>query len=357
MNQTLSHRLRAAVLSAAALWLAGCCTFSAPRHAGPVTEQFDGDQFVNPDPIEDKGFGDFLAWITSRSPGPWRSWTAAAPGPPPPERVGNGEMRVTFVNHATVLVQFDGLNVLTDPVWSNRVGPKVMGMTVGVGRRRPPGLRFEDLPPIDVVVISHNHYDHFDLPTLRRLHDEHRPRFFVGQGMHALLERNGITGGTELAWWQSVRLNDANEVVFTPSQHFSGRGLCDRNANQWGSWVITSPSGALYFAGDTGWGSHFEKVGQKYGPIRLAVLPIGAFRPVEFMHPVHISPREAVEAHEVLGAHTSVAIHFGTFKLADDGQGEPKVRLDLALARRYPAMPRFWVLDFGEGRMVPPLDE
>src|SRR6185369_9963185 len=145
---------------------------------------FDGERFHNQGGVEVQGAGAFVRWVTTRAQGPWRAWTDAEPGPPPPRRVERGEMRVTFVNHATVLVQMDGVNILTDPIWSERASPVPFA---GPKRVRPPGLRFEDLPPIDLVLVSHDHYDHLDQATLARLAREHRPRFVVGLGNRALL--------------------------------------------------------------------------------------------------------------------------------------------------------------------------
>ena len=323
--------------------------FSGPVYRGPRSDHFDGKRFHNLAPRPGGGFGDFMRWQLGRRRGPWQQ-RAAPPGPPPPRRVGRGELRVTFINHATVLVQQDGINLLTDPIWSDRTSPVSFA---GPRRHQPPGLRFEDLPPIDVVSISHNHYDHLDLPTLRRLHTAHRPRFFVGLGNRALLEGAGIATVTELDWWQQVTLEPDLVLIAVPNQHFSNRGLFDRDRTLWTSYVLRGPAGMSYLAGDTGDGPHFDLVRQRLGSPRLAVLPIGAFRPEWFMSRVHVSPEEAVRAHERLGAGTSVGMHFGTFPLADDGQDEPVTALRAALARRPPPAPRFWVLGFGEGRDVP----
>jgi L-ascorbate metabolism protein UlaG (beta-lactamase superfamily) len=257
---------------------------------------------------------------------------------------------VTLVNHATLLVQQDGLNILTDPVWSDRVSP--VGWA-GPRRYRSAGLRFEDLPPIDAVVVSHNHYDHLDLPTLKRLHAEHRPRFFVGLGNKALLEGEGIDRVEELDWWGDRELAPGVAVTSAPAQHFSARGLCDRDATLWTSWLVRGPSGMTYFAGDTGFGPHFQQVRERYGSPRAALLPIGAYLPRWFMRFVHISPDEAVEAHRVLGAGTSIAMHYGTFALADDGQFEAPRALRAALENSNVQEDRFWLLEFGHGREVP----
>ena len=308
------------------------------------------ERFRNEVPIGHEGLGDVVRWMATRKPGPWRKRSDAAPAPAPPFRVGRGEMRVTFVNHATVLVQMDGVNVLTDPIWSERCSPVSFA---GPRRVVPPGLRLEELPPIDAVLLSHNHYDHMDLPTLRRLADERRPRFLVPLGNERTLSRGGVDGAEELDWWQSVRVRDGVHVHAVPAQHFSGRGLFDRDRALWAGFVVSGPAGAAYFAGDTGFGPHFAKIRDRFGAPRIALLPIGAYRPEWFMSRVHESPDEALEAHRILGAGTSVGIHFGTFRLADDGQHEPAERIEELLREAGSAAPRFWVLGFGEGRDVP----
>jgi L-ascorbate metabolism protein UlaG (beta-lactamase superfamily) len=325
------------------------CALSGPVHRGGASGHFDGKRFRNAREVPHGGFGDFVRWQWSRERGAWGEHDGPV-GPAPPARVGPGQLRVTFINHATTLVQQDGLNLLTDPIWSERCSPFSW---VGPRRKRPPGIRFEDLPPIDVVVISHNHYDHLDLPTLKRLAEAHRPRFFVGLGNRGLLERAGIAAVTEIDWWQAVRLKDDLELVGVPAQHFSNRGLFDRDGTLWLGYLLRGPAGTTYFAGDTGAGPHFAEIRRRFGAPRLALLPIGAFRPEWFMSGVHVSPEEAVAAHETLGAATSVGIHFGTFPLADDGESEAPTALQAALSRRPSATrPRFLVLTHGEGRAV-----
>lgn len=342
------------VLSLLTLFTKGCSLFSAPRYKGAKSDHFDGERFINQGEVRSAGFGDVLRWQLTKDPRPWRRWTDAPYGAPPPERVGRGELRVTFVNHATTLVQVDGVNILTDPVWSERVSPVSF---VGPKRVRPPGIRFEDLPPIDAVILSHNHYDHMDLPTLRRLGAAHTPRFIAGLGNARFLQREGIANAGDLDWWQSVELRNGVKLTAVPAQHFSNRGLADRDGTLWVGFVIEGSEGYTYFAGDTGYGPHFEQIRARFGRPRLAILPIGAFAPEWFMAPVHISPAEAVKAHEVLGAGRSVAMHFGTFKLADDGEEEPVERLLEAREAARVEPDRFWVLGFGEGRDVPPLGE
>jgi len=340
---------KALLLAAGALLtapFAAAAFFSAPRYRGPLTDHFDGQRFRNRERGQHGAFA-FFKWMLNRERGPWRQ-TENKPFPKPPQRVGPGELRVTFVNHATLLIQIDGLNLLTDPIWSERASPVSFA---GPKRFRPPGLAFEDLPPIDAVMLSHNHYDHLDLPTLRRLAARHRPRVFCGLGNGRLLKKEGIANLTDLDWGSSETLNDLVSITAVAAKHFSGRGVLDRDRTLWTGYVLRSPFGSVYFAGDTGFGRHFEEIGREYGPIRLACLPIGAFRPIWFMSPVHISPAEAVKAHELLGAQTSLAIHFGTFALGDDGQTEPVDELKKVLSTT-PATRPFWVLEQGEGREV-----
>ena len=339
-----------AVVLFGATFSVGACVLAVPRYKGPVSDHFDGDAFFNPWNRTERGPADLVKWRVDRDPGPWREWTDAPPGRKPPERVSGGAMRATFVNHATVLVQFDGLNILTDPIWSDRCGPFSWA---GPKRVRPPGIRFEDLPPIDVVLISHNHYDHMDLPTLEKLARGHKPKFFVGLGNLPVLQRADITDGVEVDWWDEHALAPQVKLTSVPVQHFSGRSVADRNNALWTGYVIEGPSGKFYFSGDTGYGPHFADVGKKLGPFRLAVLPIGAFRPQWFMNIVHTSPAQAAQAHLDLGAKTSLAVHFGTFPLADDGQHEPVRVLADALGLMKIPRSQFWVLDFGEGREVP----
>jgi L-ascorbate metabolism protein UlaG (beta-lactamase superfamily) len=342
---TVLHR--ALLLLLLALPAAGCCTYSSPAYHGPPSDHFDGEQFFNAG-VEQKGIADLLRWQRTRERGVWRDYADEPPGPPPPRRVGPGQLRVTFVNHATTLIQADGLNVLTDPIWSERPSPLSW---IGPRRVRPPGIRFEDLPPIDAVLISHDHYDHLDVPTLQRLSRRFpRARFYAGLGNAAFLAGKHIRNVRELDWWQELRLGQVT-LAAVPAQHFSNRGLCDRNCALFAGYVLKGPAGVIFFAGDTGFGPHFAEIRRRYGPARLALLPIGAYKPEWFMGPIHMSPLQAVQAHEALGARTSVAIHFGTFDLADDGQDEAPAELRRALAQDPAA--RFWVLGFGEGRDVP----
>jgi L-ascorbate metabolism protein UlaG (beta-lactamase superfamily) len=328
--------------------LLGHTVFSVPRWKGPRSDHFDGVRFLNPGPRV--GRGEFWDWFLDRDRGPWPEWEDAPPAPPPPRSVARGEMRVTFVNHSTVLLQMDGVNVLTDPVWSDRVGPTPF---LGPRRRRPPGLRLEDLPPLDAVLVSHNHYDHMDLPTLARLAARRPCPVLAPLGNRAFLASRGIDRAEDLDWWQERALPGGVRVACVPARHFSGRGLGDRDAALWGGFVVAGPSGRAYFAGDTGDGPHVEEIASRLGPFRLALLPIGAFRPRWFMGPVHMDPVQAVDAAWRLSAGTSVGIHFGTFAQADDGDREPTDLLEAALRTKTGREVRFWALRNGESRDVP----
>ena len=340
---------RVRLLSLVALSALTAC-FGGPRYHGPVTDHFDGTHFFTPDAPPPMGALDLVRWQTSRRHGKWAAWTDARPGPPPPVRVDGGALRVTFVNHATTLFQLDGVNVLTDPVWSERASPV---QWAGPKRVRPPGLRIEDLPRLDAILISHDHYDHLDVEALRRLASAHHPVIYCGLGVKAVLDAASVPGAVELDWWDARTLAPGVTVTSAPTRHFSRRGATDGDTRLWTGFVVRGPSGAVYFSGDTAYGPHFAETARRLGPLRLAILPIGAYQPRWFMSPVHMSPDEAVRAAGDLGATTSVAMHFGTFDLADDGQLDAVADLRAALAAKGDAAPRFWTLGFGEGRDVP----
>ncbi|MGM9506431.1 MBL fold metallo-hydrolase [Larkinella sp. GY13] len=325
---------------------------SAPGYKGPVTDHFDGKQFHNYNGARAKGLMEALEWMLSGSDKkPWGAFRNEPPGPRPPGRVGGSPVRVTFVNHSTVLLQFDSLNVLTDPVWYERTSPF---QWVGPARNRPPGIRFEDIPKIDILLLSHNHWDHLDIETVQKLCRRDQPKVYCPLGVKAFLEEKGCQNVTEMDWNDSLAYNDSTKIHCVPAQHFSGRGMFDRDATLWCGFLIDSQAaGKLYFVGDTGYGPFFRKIGEQFGPIRLALIPIGAFRPTWFMSPIHCSPAEAVRIHDDIRSQQSVAIHYGTFPLADDGENEPVEELRKALTTRPELATRFWTLREGEGRLVP----
>jgi len=331
----------------------GAVDLATSSDAAPyrISDHFDGRVFFNPAIHgHERGIAELIKWMSSRHPQPWRERTDVTPGPRPPTRVVGDGCRATFINHATMLVQIDGLNILTDPIWSERASPVSWA---GPKRFHPPGLRFEDLPPIDAVLISHNHYDHMDLPTLRRLAAAHHPRFFAGLGNKAYLESRGVPGVTELDWWDDAPLGDGRAVVFTPAQHFSARSPYDRDRTLWGGYYVRTRAGAVFFAGDTGYATQFREVRARFAAPRLALLPIGAYEPRWFMSQMHMNPADAVQAARELEAQTSIGVHFGTFQLADDAQDQPPRELQAARAAAGWPADRFFVLAPGEGRDLP----
>ena len=317
------------------------------------SDHWDGRRFFNPTP-ESRRHSDLrevARWLATRKRPRWER-VEAPPGPPPADNVGGGDLRVTWVGHATALIQMDGLNLLTDPIWEERCSPLAFA---GPRRFRPPGLRFGDLPRIDAVLLSHDHYDHLCVPTLRRLAKRAGgpPKIVTGLRVGEVLRRHGIPNARELDWWESTGVAEDVRIIFTPAQHFSGRGPNDRDRTLWGGLFVESPSGGVYYAGDTGYGPHFHQIRERLGEPRLALLPIGAYEPRWFMGPVHMNPAEAVRAHIDLGARTSVAVHFGSFALADDGQEQPVNDLERARDSEGVDSEAFRILEHGIGTMVP----
>lgn len=305
-------------------------------------KHFDGKRFYNPNAQRARGFLDVIRWKLTSRPEPSPAFVDDVEQSVPPRTVEGDQTRITLVNHSTVLIQRPGSNFLTDPIWSERASPLSW---IGPKRRRKPGVRMEDLPPIDVVLISHNHHDHLDLPTLRQLANRGTSTFVVGVGGARLLHSEKIERVYELDWGESLTIAG---VCFhsVPALHFSGRGIFDRNKTLWCGYVIEYPEQLVYFAGDTGFGNHFAQIRENFGSPNLALLPIGAYEPHWFMSPVHMDPEEAVRADEILGAKAVVAIHHGTFQLADEGVDTPKKRL-LACGHG------FWILNNGQSATIP----
>ncbi|MEZ0543110.1 MBL fold metallo-hydrolase [Fibrella arboris] len=316
----------------------------APRYKGPVTDHFNGKKFANTGPAVERQ-GGLLTWLLHRDKGPWLDAPDAPPGPKPQTRVFGDSLVVTFVGHSSFLLQVDGLNILTDPVWSPKVGPTKW---LGVKRRRPPGIRYEDLPPIDAVLLSHCHYDHLDLGTLQRLAKDFNPPMVTPLGVSYLPKKVGGTTTREMDWNDKLVLSDKLTITCTEARHFSNRGMGDRNRTLWAGYLLHTRFGTIYFAGDTGYGDLFPKIVRQAeisetGPIKLAMLPIGSYRPTWFMAPVHMSPIDAVRAFNDLGQPQTVGIHFGTFQQGDDGLFEPRDDLTKELLKQKIPLQRFVV--------------
>jgi L-ascorbate metabolism protein UlaG (beta-lactamase superfamily) len=310
---------------------------TAPRRDG---------RFANAHSTDPHGLGGVLRWRLTARPAPWPRAVEDPPQPPPPA-LPAGRIGATFIGHATFLLQVGGLRVLTDPVWSPRASPLRFA---GPRRVRPPGQPLEALPGVDLLLVSHNHYDHMDMATLRAVRARFAPRLCVtGLGNAAYLARAGLGDAVELDWWQAAEVAPGVAVAYVPAQHFSARGLRDRNRALWGGFVIRGPGGAtVYFAADGGWCPHFAEIGARFPRIDLALLPIGAYEPRWFMRSVHMDPEEAVRAHLALGARRSIGMHFGTFAgLTDEAIDAPERALAEARARHGVPEEAFATLPFG----------
>ena len=316
--------------------------------AGLPPAQRVGNKFRNLDPEYHRA----SLWVRSRSliiGGTWlvgERRVAALPtvAPDVPALHHNsGRPTVTWIGHSTVLVQLDGVNFLTDPTWAGRSGP--FAGFVGVRRYTPPAIAFDDLPRIDFVLISHDHYDHLDEPTVRHLASRFNPRFVVPLGIKKWLADRGITNAVELNWGESVNIKGLT-VVCTPAQHGSGRTLVDQGRRLWASWAVLG-SKRFYFAGDTGYYRHFKEIGEALGPFDLAALPIGSYTPRALAKPVHMSPEEALQAWGDLRAAKFLGIHWGTFELAREPYDEPPRRIAEEVGRLHLDSDNVWILKPG----------
>jgi len=305
------------------------------------SDHFDGRRFFNPTGPAMQPFTSLPRMLRTRRTG-WPARIHDVPKPLPARETASAV--VTFIGHATFLIQTAAGNLLTDPMYSERAGPWNL---LGPRRVRPPAIAFDALPPISVVLLSHNHYDHCDSPTLRMLARRFDPLVITPLGNGRLVTSAGLRRVEELDWWQPTAAT-ALPITLTPAHHFSARGPLDRNRALWGGFVIAAGARRIYFAGDTAYAPFFGKVRERLGPIDLALLPIGAYEPRWFMQAVHMNPAEAVQAHLDLGASESVAMHFGTFQMTAEGIDEPVRALGEACQARNVPGSRFRPLGFGE---------
>ena len=284
----------------------------------PVSDHCDGERFFNVDPRRREA-GDLLKFLRTRAPRKWPVSLPVRPTAPPPARAPAGRIAATFIGQATFLIQTAQSAILTDPVFTTHAGP--FGR-LGPRRVRRPAHDIADLAAVDVVLLSHNHYDHLQPASLRELDARFGPAFVTTLGNARFLRRIGLRRVSELDWWSRERVGDV-EVTCTPAQHFSARGLRDRNRTLWGGFGLTVAGKSIYFAGDTGYCDHFAEIGARLPAIDVAFLPIGAYEPRWFMAPVHANPEESVRMHLDLKARVSVGMHFGTFNLSDEGIDDP----------------------------------
>jgi L-ascorbate metabolism protein UlaG (beta-lactamase superfamily) len=277
-------------------------------------------------------------------------WPARIDEPPKqPPRRDDASAVVTFIGHATFLIQTAAGNILTDPMYSERAGPWNL---LGPRRVRPPAISFNDLPPIAIILLSHNHYDHCDVRTLGMLARRFDPMVITPVGNAPLVRSAGMRRVEELDWWQDAKTPPL-PITLTPAHHFSARGALDRNRALWGGFVIVAGGRRLYFAGDTAYAPFFGDIRRRLGPFDLALLPIGAYEPRWFMQSVHMNPAEAVQAHLDLEAPESIGMHFGTFQLTTEGIDEPLRALEHAREARNVPASRFRTIGFGESVHLP----
>lgn len=308
-----------------------------------LSDHFDGSRFYVPRVSTTRTFSDFLRWRRERRAVPWPHRLALSHHPPPPPSVEPGRVAVTMIGHATFLVRTAHAVWITDPVFTSHAGP--FGR-LGPRRVRPPALSVEQVPPLDIVLVSHNHYDHLQPSSLRALNTRGTPHIVVPLGLGDFVARRGFTRVHELDWWQTTTIGTV-AVTSVPAQHFSARTPWDRNATLWAGYLVRDGSTTVYFCGDSGYGPHFAQIGAT-ARIDVALLPIGAYEPRWFMQPMHVNPEEAVRAHLDLRARSSIAMHFGVFHLTDEGIDAPIHALEAARSAAGLRANDFSVIDFGE---------
>jgi L-ascorbate metabolism protein UlaG (beta-lactamase superfamily) len=324
-------------------------------YTGPISGHFDGRTFFNPGGEEPRGFTDLLRWQFEGGKIAWpkRVDQKDFKTTRPETRINGGRLVVTMVGHATLLIQTAGLNILTDPVWSDRASPVSFA---GPRRANPPGIAFEDLPPIDIVLVTHNHYDHLDVATLARLVNRDKPEIVTPLGNDTIIA--GETEGariTTMDWGNRVDLGNGLVIHCEPCHHWSARGMGDRRMALWAAFVLETAGGKIYHIGDTGYndGRHYRELRAKHGDIRLAILPIGAYEPRWFMKAQHQNPAEAIDGFRLSSASFGIGHHFGTFQLTNEGIDDPPKALVASMASAGIDADRFRGLRPGEQFEVP----
>ena len=326
-------------------------------YSGPPSDHFDGTVFFNPGGMPPGNFASLMRWQLG---GGKKIWPDTYPSPhsgtKPDTRVEGAALHVTLVGHATMLIQTAGLNLLTDPIWSKRASPVSFA---GPTRVNEPGIAFDDLPPIDVVLVTHNHYDHLDAATLERLTDAHDPLVLTPLGNDTIIKDAApamrVTPGD---WGDSFEVGNGVTIHFEPCHHWSARGTRDRRMALWAAFVIETPGGNIYHVGDTGFheGRNYGAAAEKHGPFRLATLPVGAYEPRWFMKGQHQNPDEAVQGFKASKARYAAGHHWGTFKLTNEGIEDPLDALAVALNDHDVDAGAFRALQPGERWDVPAIN-
>lgn len=317
-----------------------------------MSDHFDGKRFFDPEVPDKKTFASFLKWQFTKKSVTWPKKVDVIKYDTPPERIASNDLRISYVGHVTFLIQTQNLNILTDPVWSERASPFSF---IGPKRVIDAGIKFDDLPPIDVIWISHNHYDHLDLPTINKLWSRNKPRIITPLGNDKIIQSYNKNIKVEAYdWHDAVRINNDVNFHLSPMQHWSARGLFDQNVALWAALTIETKSGNIYFIGDSGYGDgrYFKRDKEKFKEFRLSLLPMGAYAPRWFMKYAHMNPDDMVQAHRDLGQPYTIPTHFDVFKLTDEGKGEALVALEDA-KRFHEIGDKIKVLNVGEYWFVP----
>jgi L-ascorbate metabolism protein UlaG (beta-lactamase superfamily) len=334
-----------AAIGVPSIWIA-----SMKNYNGVVSDHFDGERFFDPDGVPPKSLSQVLRWQfgSGRDRSSWPEWAPSPHADTPPPSVGENNVRLSFVGHASWLIQTAGLNILVDPVWSMRASPFTFA---GPKRHNDPGIAFDALPKIDIVLVSHGHYDHLDVATLSKLSAKFSPRVITPLGNDVTMQSADAAIKAEAFDWRDrVELGNGVAVTLVPTRHWSARGLFDRNKALWASFVLETPAGKLYIVCDSGYGDgkHFQRVAEAHGPLRLAILPIGAYEPRWFMRDQHMNPSDAVKALADCGAQQALAHHHGTFQLTDEAIDAPAKALAAALDEARIPQERFVALMPGQ---------
>lgn len=315
-------------------------------YTGPATDHYDGSRFYYKK-NDGHSLGDMIKWMWEIKSVEWPEWIDDSIYTAPAKRLNNDELKVTFINHATVLIQIDSINILTDPIWSDYAGPFSF---LGSERIRKPGVSLENLPPIDYILISHDHYDHLDFPTLEKLLQKNSPVIITGLGVKTRLNSLDYNNIVELDWWQNFTVKDSSlEIYFVPARHQSGRSLFDGNKTLWGGFVIKNKTKKVLFMGDSAFGDFIYKIEEHFAPFDLTILPIGSYEKRWFMKNQHMNPSEAVLIHKILKSRQSIGIHYATF-VEHPEQSVDAHEYDLAEAvKKYKIKEsEFRILKFGE---------